>query len=230
MPALITTLIDRRDNFEVIRDQIAAIILTESVGQQALAEAADPAKDPRLWKLRVYVERSNPWGDFQDASPIQIDVPPIVNVTFESSSGDKSASTQSARQKVTGTFNIDCYGYGVAGDDGDGHKAGDEAAGIEAARAARLVRCILMAEHYQYLGLPRGSNQFVGSRWVSSLTMFQPAVGNETLQQIVGCRLALQVDFNEFSPQFEAETLEILAATVLRAETGEIYFKAQYGE
>jgi hypothetical protein len=230
MPALITSLIDKVDNSEIIRDQIAAILLVESAQQQVLAAAADPAKDPRLWALRVFVERSNPWAEWQDAPSKQIDATPIVNVTYDNATADAAGSDAIERQKLVGTFHIDCYGYGVAADTVDGHLAGDHAAALESQRALRLVRNILMSAHYAYLGFPRGSSQFVASRWPQSFTMFQPAFDGRALQRVVACRLALQVEFNEFSPQVEGQPLEIISATVKRKETGEIYFKAKYGE
>jgi len=59
MPALITTLVENLDNSELICDQIAAILATESAAQQALATLA--GKNPKLWKLRVFAERTNAW-------------------------------------------------------------------------------------------------------------------------------------------------------------------------
>jgi hypothetical protein len=65
--ALIGKLITRPKNFTVVRDQIAAILKSETLGQQALAAAAE--EDPRLWTLRVFTERSNPWGVWLDNPP-----------------------------------------------------------------------------------------------------------------------------------------------------------------
>lgn len=228
MPARIGSLIDKRDNFEIIRDQIAAILVVESENQQALAASAVPEKDPRLWKLRVFTERSNAWEEWLEAPSEQLDHAPIVNVSFETDSVDGAASTVVNRQKMNGVFHIDCYGYGVASADGDGHKPGDQEAALVAQRAVRLVRNILMAEAYVFLGLPRGPNQFVAKRMVQSRTMSQLPLDNASVQQISACRLALQVDFNEFSPQIETEILEFISVTVRRAETGEVLLKAKY--
>lgn len=237
MPAAITTLIDKVDSAELIRDQIAAIIVVESAEQQVLAADADPAQDPRLYELRVFTERSNPWEEFiseteDDGTPRQVDATPIVNVSFESSTFDKGGSTAHERQRATGTFNVDCYGYGVSVATEDGHTSGDEAAGIEALRAARLVRNILMAAAYTYLGLSRGQSQVVAGRWISSITAFTPTIEGRAFPHVVGVRLALEVTFNEFSPQVEGEALEGISAEVERAENGEIYLTAtyEYGE
>lgn len=224
MPALITSLIDKQDNVEVVRDQIAAILLTEKAQQMALAETA--GKDPRLWDLRVFVERSNPWDAFQEAEPDQLKNPPIVNVTFETSTTDMAASNIVERQKVVATYNIDCYGYGVAKSDVNGHIAGDQEAAIQSQRATRLVRNILMASEYMVLQM-RGT---VWRRWPQSITAFMPEFDGRSLQQVVANRISFQVEFNEFSPQVDGAILEIVAVTVKRAETGEVFFIAQYGE
>ena len=46
-------LIDKLDTFEIVRDEIAAILATEIASQEALA-AGEP--DPTLWRLRVFLE------------------------------------------------------------------------------------------------------------------------------------------------------------------------------
>ena len=220
---LLTELIDKQDNVEVIRDQIAAIILDEQAGQQALATAA--GKDPRLWALRVFTERSNPWAAFQAGEDEALDVTPIVNVAFENTNFDKAASNTVQRQKGAFTFNIDCYGYGVARDaTGDGHIAGDEQAAIDSARAVRLVRNILMSERYTYLGM----RKTVWSRWTANVTAFQPEFDGRTIQQVLATRIAFEVEASEFGPQIQGNPLDIISVTVKRAETGEIYFVTEF--
>tara|TARA_R110000772_G_scaffold268728_1_gene398241 strand:+ start:8890 stop:9552 length:663 start_codon:yes stop_codon:yes gene_type:complete len=217
---MISQLIDKQDNFEVVRDEIAAILVTEVANQMALATAG--GKDPNDWKLRVYSERSNPWEGLLNE---QNDRSPIVNVWYDNSNFDPRASNSVERQKAEAVFNIDCYGYGMSQDvAGGGHKAGDQEAAIEVQRALRLVRNILMAGEYTYLGL-RG---LVWSRWPQSVTIFQPQIDARQMQQIVGARLAFRVVFNEFSPQVEAETLELVSAKVSRSEDGEVVVNADY--
>lgn len=224
MPALITELIDKQDVVEIVRDQIAAILVTELAEQQVLAAAAVPAKDPELWKLRVFVDRSNPWAEFIDA-PAQIAAIPIINISLDNENFDGRSSNVVESQKSTAVFNIDCYGYGVSEDvDGGGHIPGDARATSEVLRAVRLVRNILMSAHYAYLAM-RGT---VMKRWTQSITVFQPPLDMNAVQQITGARLALQVDFREFSPQVQGETIELIAGTIKRAETGEIYLRANY--
>lgn len=217
---MIPTLIDKQDTFEIIRDQIAAIIKLETVSQMALATAA--AKDPLDWKLRVFAERSNPWEQWLNE---QTDESPIINVWYDSSTFDPSASNVAERQKTEGVFNIDCYGYGSSKDDGaTGHRPGDREAALEAHRALRLVRNILMAAEYTYLGL-RGT---VWTRWPQAINAFQPEIDGRQAQHIVGARLAFRVVFNEFAPQVAEEVLELMSVDVKRAEDGEIVINADY--
>ncbi len=216
----IATLIDKMDNIEIIRDQIAAILVTEVASQMALATLA--AKDPDDWKLRVFTERSNPWEQLLNS---QTDTSPIINVWVDNANYDKSASNIMERQKTEAIYNIDCYGYGRAKTDGGaGHIPGDRDAAFEVQRALRLVRNILMAAEYTYLSL-RG---LVWSRWPQSITIFQPQLDSHTAQQIVGARLAFRVEFNEFSPQIIPEVLELVSVDVIRAEDGEIVLEADY--
>jgi len=217
---MIDTLIDKQDNFEIIRDEIAAILKVESTNQMTLA--TDAGKDADEWKLRVFTERSNPWEQWLNE---QSDRSPIVNVWYDNSNFDPKASNVMERQKAEAVFNIDCYGFAVSSDDAaGGHKPGDREAALKVQQALRLVRNILMAAEYTYLGL-RG---LVWSRWPQSVSMFQPQQGSDTVQQIVGARLAFRVVFNEFSPQITGDVLELVSASVLRAEDGEIVIAADY--
>jgi hypothetical protein len=216
MPAQILELIDKHDNVELVRDQIAAILAVELAHQAVLSGVVD--------QPRVFVERSNPWGEFIDAP---LTARPIINVWFDTATYDGRSSNIVERQTCQGTFNVDCYGYAVGVDDGNpvgGHSPGDESAALECQRAVRLARNILMSGQYTYLGM-RG---VVGKRWPLSLSMFQPQSDNRAVQRIVGGRLALQVQFNEFSPQVTGETLETLSIEVFRAGTGELYLRADY--
>jgi hypothetical protein len=215
----ISTLIDKQDSFEIIRDQIAAILATEVASQMQLA--TDAGKDPANWKLRIFTERSNPWEQLLDD---QTNRSPIVNIWYDNSIFVPGKSNISERQASESVYNIDCYGYGLSRDDGVGHIPGDKDAAFEVQRGLRLLRNILMAAEYTYLGL-RG---LVWQRWPQSITVFQPVLDGQQMQQIVGARLSLRVAFNEFSPQVEPKTLEFLAAGVTRAEDGEIIIQANY--
>lgn len=218
---MIPFLIDKQDTVEIVRDQIAAILASESENQQALA--ASGGEDPAQWTFRTFIERSNPWSDFLNATTPQ---PPVINVTLENTNYDMALSTIVG--EFTGTsamFNIDCYGHGMSADEvGEGHTVGDLMGSLEAQRAARFVRNVFASAHYTYLGM----RKTVHRRWLEGLTIMQPTLEGRELQQIVAARLAFRVEFNEFAPQHTGETLELISATIKRKSTGEIYFVGDY--
>ena len=215
------TLIDKQDNFEIVRDQLAIILVTEVANQMALATAA--SKDPLLWKLRTFLERSNPFEQFLNDP--EADISPLVNIWVDNSQFDPKASNVSERQKSETVYNLDCYGIGISADlPAGGHTPGDEKASLDVQRAVRLVRNIFQASENTYLQL-QGT---VWGRWPHTIEFFQPQIDGRTVQQVKGARFALRVGFNEFSPQYVPETLELVTNTIKRAEDGEVIIEANY--
>lgn len=215
----ISALIDKQDNFEIIRDQIASILAMEVVSQKALAVTA--GKDQADWDLRVFTERTNPWEQWLETTDR---LPPIVNVWYDSSTFQLAGSNLSQRQSTEGTFNIDCYGRGVAEDiTAGGHIPGDQRAAADVQRALMLVRNILMASEYRELAFPPGN---ISQRWPQSIVMFQPQFDGIAVQRVIAARISLQVKFNEFSPQQTEGQLCFLNIDVTRADNGEILFEA----
>lgn len=217
----IPALIDKQDVFEIVRDQIALILDSESTSQQALAVTAD--KNPELWKLRIFVERANPFEEFLKVEG-DTDRSPIVNVWYDSSNFDPASSNISERQKSESVFNIDCYGYSESSpdpDNADGHLPGDREAAFVMQRAVRLVRNILMSDTYTYLAL----RNTVWHRWPQSITSFQPEQNEVRVQNVIAARIALSVSFNEFSPQTPGNALELISTDINRAENGELLAK-----
>jgi hypothetical protein len=221
----ITQRITDVDNVELVRDRIADILSAESISQQQKATAA--SADPKQYKLQVYTERSTPWQHWLDSpdpetnTDARSDTAPIINVCFDRDDIDRKASNSVSRQKMTALFNIDCFGYAVSRGKSGGHVPGDQAAGIEAMRAARLVRKILMAGTYTYLGFPRqstGAEQVVWSRMVISRQAFRLGEVAQPVQDVAGVRIVFEVGFSEFSPQVEGQLLEAITVTFVRAE------------
>jgi hypothetical protein len=213
----ITQLIDKLDTFEIVRNKIAVILVTESAAQVQLATTAGKP-DPSLWALKVYTERASPWDDYEDGSV-------IVNVWFDATSVDESASNTVRNQTMRGTFNIDVIGFGVSKPNGTGgHVPGDELAALNAQRGLRLVRNIIMASSYTYLGL-RG---VVGQRMPQSISSFQPQLNSNPAVHAVGARLALGVRYEEYSPQFEPVILQELGVTITRAEDALVIVELEY--
>jgi hypothetical protein len=226
--AALPELIDKLDTFEIVRDEVAAILLLETTQQQALAVATLPTpRDPYPWAFRVFTERMNPWGEFLDLPTDTGPLPilPLVNVWWSGITFDKSASNVVERQKGTSTINVDCYAYATSEDIlGGGHKPGDENAQRAVQRVVRLVRNILMAGQYTYLGL-QGT---VWTRWIHGIEIFEPPVDVRSAQRIGAARITLHVDHSEFSPQVGGVPLELISTTVERGDTGQIYFTADH--
>lgn len=217
----IQSLIDKQDNFEIIRDQIAAILVTEVANQVQLAtDAGKP--NPGDWSLKIYTERSDAWEQYLNENP---DLTPIVNVWVDTLTIDASASNTVHQQKYNTVYNLDCYGAALSQSDGaTGQIAGDKEGALTMQRAVRLVRNILMASQNTYLQL-RGT---VWTRTVRSVTMFQPEFNGQRVQNVVGSRISFAVEHHEISPQYEGDTLERVSIDVKRAEDGQVILEADY--
>lgn len=218
---MIPTLIDKSDTFEAVRDKIAQILVDESFNQQSLAIAA--GRNPEGWKLRVYTERSQPWQAWY-IDGVPTDRSPIVNVWYDNGSFDANSGDVISKQIHRATYNIDCYGLGVAVDTVEGHDPSDELAAKEAQRTVRLVRNILMSGVNTRLGL----TGIVFRRWVSSISIFQPNLSDNPSFDVVGARLSFAVDFHEIAPQVEGQPLELISINLTRASDGSILAEADY--
>lgn len=215
----LTTLIDKTDNVEIIRDQIGVILVEEIANQQVLAVVA--SQDPSLYNLKVYIERHNPIEDWLNLNPESTnlnDFVPRVNISFDQSSVQKNASDTVKTQRFVGTFNIDVYGLGIAQDTVEGHDPADKKSVLEAQRALRLVRNILMASTNAQLQLPT----IVGDRMSTSLIIKPLKPDMSGVQQITAGRLTLDVGYRETSPQFVGGIVEEIFVDVHYAEDGSL--------
>jgi hypothetical protein len=218
--AVLDTLIDKEDGFEIVRDQIAAILTLEIANQKTLATAA--TEDPDDWDVLVFLERSNAFEQWLNS---QTDDPPrLVNIWYDNGNFPEGKGGVVEKQEHVAIYNIDCYGLGVSEDDGDGHKPGDREAALEAQKTVRLIRNILMAAINTYLQA-RG---LVGQRWIQSITSFQPQIESRAIQKVVGARIVLRVRLEETSPQVTPETLELLTNEIKRSEDGQVVLLADY--
>ena len=220
MTDVLQSLVDKQDTFEIIRDQIALILANEVANQMNLAVI--DAKDPEQWNLKIRTERSNP---IEQALNDQDSLTPIVSIWFDNGSFDLSTGNVVDRQKMSGSFNIDCYGFGISSDElGTGHLSGDEQAAFESQRATRLVRNFLMASINTYLQ-KRG---LVWRRWVQSINTFPQSFENQSSLQVVATRIIFNVDFNEFAPQYDGQELELLNVDIIRDDDGFILAEADF--
>jgi hypothetical protein len=210
---LLEELIEKQDNFEILRDQIALLLVSERDNQVKLAQKKNLDSSP--WQFKVFTERNNPFESWQDGD----DETPIVNIWFDQSQFTKARGNSVSAQHSLTSFNIDCYALGVAENDkGAGHIPGDELASYNAQALARLVRNILMSGVNTYLQL-RG---LVWSRSGQSMTAFQPQFANNNGLKVEAIRYILNVEFNESSPQINGKPCEEVVVKLQRAEDGEV--------
>lgn len=211
-----TLIMEDQDMAEQIRDRVYSILKTEQAAQSDLATEKDN------YDFDIFLERSNPWAKFLTAKERQT---PILNVTLNNEDFDPGQSTIVGEfTKSFTTINIDCYGHGIGEDDPSepGHVASDKQAALEARRAARFVRRVLMHSTYINLGYPNG---IVHQRQVTGVQMLSPSMEGREVQQVCAARVVLAVQFNETTPFVEGAPLEIIGITVKRKETGETYFE-----
>ena len=177
--------------------------------------------DPEDYQFRVYTGRVNLIASWLEA-PDQADedARPIVHIDFERHNFERGKSDVTERQHGPARFMIDVYGYGTAKATDAGHDSGEVAAEAKADWAMTLVRQILLAAHYTYLGL-QGT---VSERWPEGIEFFRPSRSPDSppIQNIAAYRLTLEVAFSEYSPQVVGVPLEMIVTTVYREEDGEV--------
>ncbi len=211
MAALLTTLIDKQDNSELVRNKVAQILADEIAAQFILAAAED---DPSLWNFLVFSERSNPWELLNDVNGKVTGEPRLVNVWLDNSvfvDGDIVR-----RQQPTTTINIDCMSTKSALDNPAGGitTPADEAASLDAEIVERLVRNILMSAIYMNLQM----KGIVGKRWISRTQKFQPDRDDQPAVNSMGYRVVLEVSHNEFSPQEAGVSLDLIVTEIEKGE------------
>lgn len=226
MVTTLPLLINKRDGFELVRDQIA-LLLAENVAAQKILAVAD-GENPALWDMLIFTERSQPWEVYLNEPPPN-PAPPIVNVWYNSGSFPRDLGDPIKRQVHSAVYHIDVLGFASATvdrDDATKQLPADREATFAAQRGVRLTRNILMSAANAYLQL-RG---FVwGSRWVDSITAFQPNLDDNAALRAIGMRLSLSVSFNETAPQVDATVLlDEIQVDVHRTGDGMIIAEADF--
>lgn len=219
-------LINRPDNFEVIRDEIAAILALETVNQQALAVAVP--LDPKPWKFDVYKERSRIWDSLdQSEEPVT----PVVNVWFDSEDVAGNQSYNALTQTMNpGIFNIDVFTSAINTKNvGLGYLSADQQAVFDCQRIMRLIRTILFSvppdrtqpgDDYSFLNL-RG---VVGYRRIQSVSMFQPDYKKQTVIIAAG-RIALAVKYIETGIEGPDNDFDLLQLQTTIGEGGQVNYE-----
>ena len=216
-------LIDKQDNFELVRNEIAAILAAETLNQQAKALAA--GKNPELWKFEVYIERARIW---ESLSELEKPVAPVVSVYFESENfaGDQSynALLQTADP---GIFNIEIFATALSQKNvGDGYTTGDRTAILDCQRVIRLIRNILFSvpadstqpgQDYTFLNM-RG---VVGYRRIQSVVQFQPDYKKQAVV-VAAARIALAVKYIETALEGPDQPFELLQVQATTTTGGQV--------
>lgn len=216
-------LIDKRDNFEIIRDEIAAILALETASQQALAVGA--GKNPQLWTFDVFVERDRPW---ESLSALEEPVDPIVNVWFDNEDFARNQSFNSLQHTVDpGIFNIDVVTSALSKKNvGAGYDPADYQAKTDCQRIMRLIRNIFFSvppdtkqpgQDYQFLNL-RG---VVGYRRIQSLTSFQVDYQKQAVAVAAG-RIVLAVKYLETALEGPYRNFELLQVQATTTTNGQV--------
>ena len=220
----ITTLIDKRDNIEILRDEVAAILAVEIANQKILAAAA--GKDPDDFAFDVFIERSSPWELLEDEDGKVIRQAPLVNVYLEGTNFDGTKMSSINQMAYNATIIIDCLSAKTHKIVGGVKKVSDELASRDVQRVVRLVRNILMSAVYLKLNMPTVLND----RYIQSIAMFQPTIGERPAQACVGARVTLSININEFVPQADMELLELVQGTIERGDDGLVYAHVTFDE
>ena len=199
-----------KDNIEVIRDQVAALLAVDFRRQAELA-AESGATDSGDYNVAVYVESDDPLQyvdeDTPGANPF-----PCVNVILDSSDPDKGTASVN-KQAFTAKLYVDCYAEGNAAEDGEfSFKAAQRAW-----KTARLVRRILRAEANTYLRL-RG----IVGRVAWSFQAGEPSNTRSAIK-VKMVRVTLTVDYVENVAITEGE-LDWDIVGIVADENGRVLF------
>lgn len=220
-------LIDKQDNFEIVLNQIAAILAAETLAQQVLATAA--SKDSALWAFDVYLNRYNPVEIFQKDP----EATPIINVWYDTSNFPDNKSDTVGRHLSQTAYNLDIYAGAPSADNpAGGYIRGDEQSSQDLHRIIRLVRNIIMHPDNTYLQLSQvvgsRSQNLVWKRWIESFQVFQPQIDDRPAQNVIASRANLQVMFNEIPVIETYEPLELVFIEAKRDGDGKVIFEAEF--
>lgn len=209
------SLIDKLDSSELVLRQIAAVLRTEFIAQQALAVTA--GKNPLLWAPDIYLERDFPIDKWIDEDgTLTANTVPNITVSIESSHiVPKASSPASGFNTYEVTYLIDILARGVSTVDEamSTHTPADKDAHDNCHATVRLCRNILGATEYRRLQL---SPTYVWNypRWTSV------EYGKPPLEEIVpglsvwAAQARYVVQMKEFAPEYTGETLQIIGIDV----------------
>lgn len=218
-PMTLDKILDVRDNFDLVRDQIGSLIVENIVTQKAFAVTT--YGDDTSWRLDAYLERSQPWTLLKASA----DPAPIANITAQTANyrEDEGSLKDVANEAV---YHVDLFVSKASQDDGGtGQLVGDEQAARQLHFTAMLVRNILMSEQNFKLQLPG----IVFRRHVDTLTIIRP--GDEelsVLENVIVGQMTVHVKMIETSPEETPEIIEAVNVKVFRDTDGRLLAEAEY--
>lgn len=208
---MIDILIDKKDNFELVKYKIASILKSEIENQKILAK-----EKSNLYDIKVFVDKSNPLSIYSEAQyQNEKGQLPVINVIFDSDDLTLEGSANVGRQKVRGTFYIDCYAF----KNKEINKEADEEASREADRIGTIARNILMHDSYRVLSM----NKVVVRRYITKREKMINQ--NNSAETVAVMRLILEVLYLEEDLHNQAFTLEEIFGKCILAETSEVLFE-----
>jgi hypothetical protein len=188
--ANIEKLLIEKDNVEIIRDTIVAILLKDIENQKELAAEKLDNEIHNDFNIGVYVENTRPYDLLtDDNNPF-----PLVNICLQKMVQDERPGSSVDNQKYIVTFNIDCW---ACGNSNNKDLPDDYLSAIRAWKTARVVRNILMAGCYTYLG----KKDIVRKREIKSIDTIIPQGMADSAISITVCRIIFNVETFEESPQ-----------------------------
>ena len=212
---MINVLIDKKDNFELIKYKIASILKSELENQKSLAKAIseDKTKD---YDMKIFIDKVNPLSIYSEArTQNEKGQLPIVNITFDGDDLTLEGSGNIGQQKVRGTYYIDCYAF----KNKKTGKEGDEEASREADRIGTIIRNILMFDGYITLDMQR----VVVRRYVTKREKMINQ--NSSAENVSAMRLIFEVEYLEESVRNQTYTLEEVFGQCILAQTSEVLFE-----
>jgi hypothetical protein len=223
MSANIPNLIDKQDNSELIRDEIASVLFVEKENQKNLAAIAN--KNPALWDFSVSTEKFIPWHLLEDDEGKILGDTPLVNVYFDQMQANQGGSNPIKDQQINGTFIIDV----IAGKNttvncqGD-NVPGDVLAAADCQRVMRLVRNIIMSAVYIYIftgeapstGRTVPAPGIVTERKFSQIQVFRPQINDRPAEKVIAARMSLNCVFYEESPQISGVPITLISSECTR--------------
>lgn len=167
---VITTIIPIQ-SFEIVRNQLGAILIDE-INNQAVLNGNNPDINAAVWLERVV--------------PFDKTEMPAVNVMLSRGTYDEHSIKQ---DDGTYIYNIDVYtsGKSTATDDGD------KLAMLKLQRLIGIIRAIIQDPKYYTLGF---NPPFVIKRRIESIQIAEPTILDDALQSVMG-RLSLSVKVPE---------------------------------